>query len=413
MKLAQAQSRAAFGFIFAAAVLDMLSLGLTAPIFPRLIMTLTHGGAAEAAAYMGPFSALWALMQFIFQPIMGALSDRYGRRPVLLISMFGQAIDYMIMALAPTIGWLFLGRILAGLSASTFSTTNAYIADITPPEERAAKFGVIGMAFGIGFIGGPALGGLLGQLDPRLPFWAAGGLCLVNGIYGFFVVPESLEPENRAPFSIKVANPVGSYQLYRSKPILMGLAGVVFLYYLAHQVLQSTWVLYASYRYGWSIGMMGLGFALIGLGSVMVQGALVRPVVKRFGDRGALYSGLVFGVAGFFLYGAANSGGMFLSAMPIFALMGLITPGLQAIMSHQVAPNEQGRLQGANSSLMAIANMTGPILFSQIFAHSIGAWSRWAPPGLAFFVASGFMALSLALSLAVTLRPPSEVKAAA
>lgn len=413
MKLAQAQSRAAFGFIFTAAVLDMLSSGIVIPILPRLIMTLIHGGPAHAALYVGLFSALWALMQFVFQPIMGALSDRFGRRPVLLISMFGQAVDYMIMALAPTIAWLFVGRALAGITASTFSTANAYIADITPPEERAAKFGVLSIAFGVGFIGGPALGGLLGQIDPRLPFWGAGALCLANGLYGLFVVPESLKPENRAPFSFKIANPVGSYQLYRAKPILMSLAGVVFLYYLAHQVLQATFVLYATYRYGWSAGMMGLSFAFVGAGMIVVQGALVKPVVTRFGERGALYGGLIFGFLGFGLFGAATSSWMFLSAIPVFSLMGLISPGLQAIMSRQVSASEQGRLQGANSSLMAIANMAGPIFFAQIFAHSIGVWSGWAPPGLAFFVASGFMALSLVLSLAVTLRPPREARAAA
>jgi MFS transporter, DHA1 family, tetracycline resistance protein len=413
MKLAQAQSRAAFGFIFAAAVLDMLSFGIVIPILPRLIMTLIHGGPARAAAYVGAFSALWAFMQFVFQPIMGGLSDRFGRRPVLLISMFGQAIDYMIMALAPTIAWLFVGRALAGLTASTFSTANAYIADITPPEQRAAKFGVLSIAFGVGFIGGPALGGLLGQIDPRLPFWGAGALCLINGLYGLFVVPESLKPENRATFSFKLANPVGSYALYRSKPILMSLAGVVFLYYLAHQVLQATWVLYATQRYGWSSGMMGLSFAAVGVGTIVVQGGLVRPVVQRFGERGALYTGLVFGFMGFVWFGAATSGWMFLAGIPLFSLMGLLSPGVQAIMSRQISPSEQGRLQGANAGLMAIANMTGPILFAQIFSHSISTWSGWAPPGLAFFVASGFMVLSLALSLAVTLRLPREASVAA
>ena len=265
----------AVAFVFVAVVLDMIALGITVPVLPQLIRQLLHGDAPLAARYVGWFGAIWAVMQFVFSPIIGSLSDRFGRRPVLLASMFGLAADYVVMALAPTIGWLLIGRIISGITSSTGSTANAYIADVTPPEERAARFGLLGAAFGIGFVAGPAIGGLLGQIDPRLPFWGAAAVCFVNGLYGLFVVPESLKPENRSPFNFRLANPIGSFDLYRSIPGLLTLAGVMFLFYLAHQVLQSTWVLYATYRYHWnSTGMMGVSLVCVGIGSVVVQIAI-------------------------------------------------------------------------------------------------------------------------------------------
>jgi DHA1 family tetracycline resistance protein-like MFS transporter len=396
--------QAALGFIFMAVVLDVLALGITAPVLPSLIKQLINGDAAQAARYVGWFAAIWAVMQLVASPIIGALSDRFGRRPVLLASMFGQAADYVVMALAPTVGWLLIGRIFSGVTASSFSTANAYIADITPPEKRAARFGVLSAAFGIGFIAGPAIGGLLGQIDPRAPFWGAGAVCLLNGLYGLFLVPESLKAEHRAKFSVKLANPVGSFDLYAARPGLLALACIYFIYYLAHQVLQSTWVPYASYRYQWPAWIMGVSFVVVGAGSIAVQAGLVKPFVARFGERGALAAGLFAGTLGFGLFGLAPRGWMFLAAIPVFSCMGLVGPGIQGLMSRQVGPTEQGRLGGANTGVMAIASMIGPIFFTEIFARSIGRWAPWAPVGLAFYAACALLAGALILALAVQRR---------
>jgi DHA1 family tetracycline resistance protein-like MFS transporter len=392
--------QAALSFIFMAVVLDVLALGITAPVLPSLIKHLIGGNAATAARYVGWFAAIWAAMQLFASPIIGALSDRFGRRPVLLASMFGQAADYVVMAVAPTVGWLLVGRIFSGITASSFATANAYIADITPQEQRAARFGVLSAAFGIGFIAGPAIGGLLGQFDPRAPFWGAGVVCMLNGLYGLLVLPESLKAENRARFSIKLANPVGSFDLYASRTGMLALALILFIYYLAHQVLQSTWVPYASYRYLWSPWLMGVSLMVVGAGSIVVQVVLVKPFVARFGERGALAAGLFAGSLGFALFGWSPQGWLFLASIPVFSCMGLVGPGIQGLMSRRVGPNEQGRLQGANTGLMAIGSMIGPIFFTEIFARSIRGWSPWAPVGLAFFAASGLLALALLLAVA-------------
>jgi DHA1 family tetracycline resistance protein-like MFS transporter len=401
--LAPRGRRAALGFVFFAVMLDMIAMGVVIPVLPRLIQDFTHGEAAAAARYIGWFAACWALMQFFASPVLGALSDRFGRRPVMLISMFGLGLDYVVMALAPNLAWLFVGRMVSGITAATFATANAYIADITPPKERAARFGVLSVAFGIGFIFGPALGGLLGDVNPRLPFFAAAGLTFANWLYGVFVLPESLPKAQRRKFSFKLANPVGSFALYRSSPGMLGLGAIVFLYYLAHQVLQSTVVPYVDYRYGWNAKMVGVCLALVGVGSIVVQGGVVRPFVAKFGERGALFVGLFSGAVGFAIYGAAPTTGLFLSSIPIFAFMGLVSPGFQGLMSRMVSPSEQGRLQGANMGLMAIASLTGPILFTEVFARSIGGWRHWAPIGAPFFVAGALMLL--ALGIAVALRP--------
>ncbi len=407
----RAPRRPGVGFVFVVVVLDMMTVGITAPVLPGLITGLLHGNAAKAAGYFGLFAAIWAVMQFFASPIIGSLSDHFGRRPVLLASMFGLAADYVVMALAPTIGWLFIGRVISGITSATSSTANAYIADVTPPEERAARFGLLGAAFGIGFVVGPAVGGLLALVDPRLPFWGAAAVCFGNGLYGLFVVPESLAPEHRSPFSFRVANPVGSLDLYRSAAGLFSLAGVIFIYYLAHQVLQSTWALYGAYRYHWRPGMIGVSLAVVGVASVVVQMFVIGRFVNRFGERGALYSGLVFGAAGFAIYGMAPTGWLFIAGIPIFSLMSLVMPGVQGLMSRGVPVNQQGRLQGANSSLMAIASMFGPLLFTQVFAHTLTTWSSFAPVGLPFYLAAALM--GLALVLALSSRPATEAISAA
>jgi DHA1 family tetracycline resistance protein-like MFS transporter len=400
--------RASLGFVFLVVVLDMISMGVVIPVLPRLIQDFTHGDPAAAARYIGWFGAAWALMQFFAAPVLGALSDRFGRRPVLLISMFGLGVDYMVMALAPNLLWLFLGRMVSGVTAATFATASAYIADITPPKERAARFGILSVAFGVGFILGPALGGVLGDIDPRLPFWLAAGLAFANWLYGFFLVAESLARENRRKFSFRLANPVGSFALYRSSPTLLALGGVVFLYYLAHQVLQSTIVPYVDYRYGWSARMVGLSLAFVGVGSVVVQGLVVRPFVARLGERGALYTGLLAGATGFAIYGAAATGTVYLSAIPIFAFMGLVGPGFQGLMTRMVSPSEQGRLQGANMGLMAISSLVGPIFFTEIFARAIGPWRHWAPIGAPLYVACALMLTAFVLARGARPRDAAE-----
>ena len=391
--------RAALGFIFAAALMDILSIGLIIPVLPNLVKQFTHGNTAEAARYVGLFGLIFGLMQFIFSPVLGALSDRFGRRPVLLVSIFGLGFDYVLMALAPSIGWLFLGRTLSGITAASFSTANAYVADITPPAERARSFGFMGAAFGVGFVIGPAMGGYLGGIDLRLPFWVAAGLSLINGIYGLFVLPESLPKERRAKFSLAKANPVGSFMLLRSHSELLGLAAVIFLYFLAHQVLQSTFVLYTGFRYGWGPQMVGYNLMGVGVGNILVQAFVVGPFVRRFGERRTLYTGLIAGAAGFFIYATATTGLQFWMGLPVFALMGLVQPGYQGLMTRRVGPHEQGRLQGANSGLMAIGGILGPVLFTAVFAWSIGGPHVGLGEGTAVYLATAFLVLALILAV--------------
>jgi MFS transporter, DHA1 family, tetracycline resistance protein len=402
--LGQGERRAALGFIFAAALMDILAIGLIIPVLPNLVKQFAHGDTAEAAHYVGLFGLIFGLMQFVFSPVMGALSDRFGRRPVLIVSIFGLGIDYIIMALAPSIGWLFLGRTLSGITAASFSTANAYVADITPPEQRARSYGFMGAAFGVGFVVGPAMGGVLGAVHLRLPFWVAAGLALVNGAYGLFVLPESLPKERRARFNPAKANPVGSFMLLRSHPELLGLAAVIFLYFLAHQVLQSTLVLYTGYRYGWGTSMMGMYLMGVGVGSIVIQALVVGPFVRRFGERGALYTGLAAGCVGFAVYGFAATSLQFWLGLPIFALMGLVQPGYQGIMTRRVLPSEQGRLQGANSGLMAVGGIVGPVLFTTIFAWSVRTPSGALGIGTVVYVAASFLGLALLVATVVSKR---------
>ena len=388
--------RAALGFIFVTALIDIMAIGVIIPVLPKLVQSFTHGDAGRAAQVYGVFGATFALMQFVCSPFQGALSDRFGRRPVLLVSIFGLGLDYILMALAPNLAWLFVGRIISGMTAASFSTANAYIADVTPPDKRAGAFGLLGTAFGVGFILGPLLGGMLGQYDPRWPFWAAAALALTNGLYGLFVLPESLPKDRRAPFVLKNANPLGSMRLYGSHRDLTTLAGVLFLFYLAHQVLQSSMVLYTTHRYGWTAATVGLSLAITGLGSIIVQSFVIRPFVRRFKERGALYFGLFCGSLGMAWYGTAPNGWLYWGGAPVFALMGLVGPGINGLMSRRVSPTEQGRLQGANAGLMAGAGLIGPILFTEVFAWSIR--QRPELPGLALYLSSAFIAGALLLA---------------
>jgi DHA1 family tetracycline resistance protein-like MFS transporter len=391
--------RAAVVFIFITVVIDVLGFGLIIPVLPKLVQQFMGGDAAEGATMFGVFGTVWALMQFFFSPLLGAVSDRFGRRPVILISCFGLGLDYIVMALAPNIGWLLFGRIVSGICAASFTTAGAYIADVAPPEKRAAAFGMIGAAFGVGFVLGPALGGLLGNIDSRLPFWGAAALALVNATYGLFVLPESLPPEKRDAFSWKKANPVGSLKLLSSHPDLLGLASVNLLFQLAHCVLPSMFVLYTSYRYSWDTRTVGLTLMAVGVFSIIVQGGLVKPAVQRLGERGSLYTGLLFGIVGFGAFALAPTPFWMWAALPVFALMGLFGPGLQSLMSKRVAAHEQGKLQGANGSITSIAGLIGPGLFTLTFAHFIDKGRAWTLPGAPFFIAAILLVLALLLAL--------------
>jgi MFS transporter, DHA1 family, tetracycline resistance protein len=395
---------AALVFIFITVVVDVLALGIIIPVLPKLVEGFMGGDTARAAKIFGLFGTVWALMQFIFSPVLGALSDRFGRRPVILISCFGLGLDYIFMALAPTLWWLFAGRVISGITAASYPTAGAYIADVTPPEKRAAGFGMIGAAWGVGFVMGPALGGLLGEVNPRLPFWVAAGLTLLNALYGLFVLPESLAPESRKAFSWRRANPIGSLVLLRSHPELLGLSSVNFIYMLAHQVLPSVFVLYTSYRYGWSERATGLSLAFIGVFNIIVQAGLVKRIVARFGERRALFAGLLCGCAGYAIYGLAPAGIAFLSAMPVFAFMGLVGPSAQGLMTRHVGPSEQGQLQGANSSIIGITGLIGPGLFTLTFASFIGPHRDWRLPGAPFLLATLLMAAAMVLAWRVTNR---------
>jgi DHA1 family tetracycline resistance protein-like MFS transporter len=395
-------SQAALSFVFVMVVLDVMAIGIIIPVLPKLVESMAGGDTARGAEIFGYFGTAWGLMQFVFSPVLGALSDRYGRRPVLPFSTLGLGLDYILMAVAPNLVWLFIGRVISGITAATFSTAYAYIADVTPAEQRAGAFGLVGAAFGIGFVLGPALGGIMGDLDPRLPFWVAAALTLANFVYGFFVLPESLPPERRMAFSWSRANPVGSLRLLAVHRELLGLAGVAFLYHLAHVVLPAVAVLYTSYRYGWDNKTMGLTLAAVGVASGIVQGGLIKPTVQRLGERATLIVGLLFGVAGFAIYGLATTGVGFWAGIPVLALWGLASAACMGLMSRLVSGSEQGQLQGANSSLIALAGLIGPGLFTQTFAWSIGPDAAWNLPGAAFLVAAAMLAAATALAWWVT-----------
>jgi len=379
-----------------------VALGVVITVLPNQFERFLGGDTPRAAEIYGLFGTVWALMQFVCSPLIGSLSDRFGRRPVILLSNFGLGLDYIVMALAPSLGWLFLGRVISGITGASFTTAWAYVADVTPPETRTAGFARIGAAWGLGFILGPALGGVLGAMNPRLPFWVSAALTLGNALYGLFVLPESLPPQRRKPFDVRRANPVGSLSLLRSRRGLLRLALVYLLYFVAHQVLPSVFVLYAGYRYRWNERMVGLTLTAVGVCSVIVQGGIVKPIVARFGERRALLAGLACGVMGQAIFALAATGAWFWSGIPVLAFMGLVGPSTQGLMSRHVAAEEQGRLQGANSSLMGIAGLIGPGLFSYTFAGFIGPHATWHLPGAAFLLAASLLVAAFGLAWRVT-----------
>ncbi len=402
---------AAFGFIYASAMMNAVSFGIMIPILPNLIKQLAGGDTASASEWNVLFSASWGLMQFFFGPILGMLSDRFGRRPVLLISNFGLFVDFLFMAYAPTLAWLYVGRILNGITAASFSTANAYVADIVAPENRARLFGMMGSAFGFGFIIGPTIGGILGEHNLRLPFIAAAGLCLVNGLYGLFVLPESLRPEFRTPrMAWSRANPLSSWLFLRRHGELAGLAIVGFLSQFAQVVLPTIFVLYTGYRYGWTPKILGFTFMATGISQVLVQMFLVGPVVRWIGERGAVLVGAAFGMAAFVAYAVAPSGAFYLLGIPLFAMVGFLQPGLLGLMSRRVGPTHQGRLQGVNQSFMGVSSIIGPPLYGLTFAWSVR--HPGTPPGLAILIAATLLGFAFLIALK-TARPVSALGAPA
>ena len=397
--------RAAFRFIFIALALDMLALGVISPVLPRLIIQLQGGGEASAAHWVGWLLTVAATMQFATMTTVGALSDAIGRRPVLLLSMFGQAINYAIIAMAPDLWWLMIGQIIVGVTSSSVPTAMAYVADVTPPGERASAFGKLSAAFGIGFLVGPSLGGVLGNLDPKAPFWVAGALSALNGLYGLFVMPESLERQRRTPFNIRRINPFSSLVLFRQRQSVRSLAIVKFLNDIAFWSFQSAFALYAMYRYHWTPQDIGLTLTFYAALSGAVQILVVGWVVKRFGERASVLSGLIFGAAGFVAIALSPSGYYLLLFLPIGVLWGLAGPANQSIMTSRVEPTEQGLLQGALASLTGIAGMIGPGLFTAVFALFIRRESDLHQPGAPFIAAAVLVTASVIVAFFATREP--------
>lgn len=408
--------RAAVVFIFVTVLLDVIAFGIIAPVLPKLIVGFLGGRTANASEIFGLFGTIFALMQFVCSPILGILSDRFGRRPIILASNFGSVFDYVVMALAPTLGWLFAGRVVSGITTAGFATAGAYIADVTPPEKRTGGFSMLWAAFGLGFVLGPALGGLLGAVNLRLPFWAAAAVGLANSLYGYFVLPESL-PADRRSTSIawRRANPVGSLKFLRAHKNLLGLASVGFLSFVAQQALPSIFVLYGMYRYDWSARTVGFALAIVGLSQLLVSGALVQRIVARIGDRRAVLAGLLLGATGFVIYAFASTDSVFWIGIPIMAFWGLATAA-QSMMTHQVPPSAQGELQGALSSMRGIGMLVAPGIFTLTFAYFIDVRAGFNLPGAPWLVAALLLVTATVVAWQVTRsisREPSPSFAAA
>jgi len=391
--------RAAVPFILITVLLDTLGVGLIIPVGPRLVASFLHDDLESAARWFGVLMSLYSVMQFVFAPILGGLSDRFGRRTVILMSLAGAATSYLASGLAPALWWLFVGRTVAGITGASFSAANAYIADVTPPEKRAASFGAVGAVFGLGFILGPLLGGFLGDYGLRIPYFVGAGLNFLNLLYGFFVLPESLSKENRRPFSFARANPVGSLGHLRKHPLVLRLTGTLVCSFLAQFVLQSTWALYSQARYGWTFRQVGFSFMAVGLSMALVQGLLVRAMMPVLREKRALVLGLAFGATGYALIGLASRGWMLYAFIPMLALGGIAGPAVQAIITREVGPKEQGELQGALNSLQGLTAIVGPIIGTSLLAQFGTDASVVHLPGAPFFAACFFSASGLMLAV--------------
>lgn len=393
-----ARPKPAILFIFITLFLDVFGIGVIIPVLPKLVEQL-QGNNLQAATYsVGLLGALYALMQFVFSPVLGSLSDRFGRRPVILMSLFGSGIDYLVLAWAPTIGWLYLARIVSGITAANFSAASAYIADVTPPEKRAAGFGMIGAAFGLGFIAGPAVGGLLGTYGLRMPFLVAAGITLLNWLYGFFVLPESLAPENRRPFTWSSAHPIKALTALGRWPIVMGLAWTYFLTMLAGNIYQSLWVLYTGERYQWDSKMVGWSLTLVGVMAAVVQGGLAGRILKVIGEKRGVYVGLLAMAVAMACYGSATQGWMLFGIILIGSLAGIGSPATQSMISQAVPADEQGAVQGALNSITSIAGVLAPLIWTAMFSWAIAPERSMKIPGLPFYGAAVVSLLAAVLA---------------
>ena len=387
--------KAAIGFIFITVLIDIIGLGIIIPVIPSLISELIGGTTSEAAVYGGWLMFVYAFFMFLFSPILGGLSDQFGRRPVLLLALFGLAIDYILVAQAPTITWLFAARIVSGICGGSITTANAYIADITTPDKRAQNFGMLGAAFGLGFIVGPLIGGVLGEISTRLPFYAAAGLTLLNCLYGFFILPESLSKDNRRDFNFKRANPVGTLLQLKNYPMIIGLLVALFFVYIGQHATHSTWAYFTGEKFGWSEAEIGYSLAFVGLMIGIVQGLVIRPVVKKIGQEKSVIVGLSFNAFGLIMIGMASEGWMIYLIMMPYALGGLAGPSLQGIMTSQVASNEQGELQGGITSMISVTAIIGPLLMTSIFRYFTNPANEIYFPGAPFILGTVLALMSL------------------
>jgi MFS transporter, DHA1 family, tetracycline resistance protein len=376
-----AKGNSALVFIFITLLIDIIGLGIIIPVLPSLIQELTGGTLSEASMYGGWMLFAYALMQFVFAPIMGGLSDRYGRRPVLLASLFGFGIDYIFLALAPTLAWLFVGRVIAGIMGASFTTGAAYIADVSTPETRAQNFGIIGAAFGLGFIIGPLLGGLLEEYGSRVPFMVSAGLSLLNWLYGFFILPESLKPENRRKFEWSRANPISSLLNLRRYPVIIGLVASLIMVYISAHAVQTNWAYYTMEKFQWTPRIVGMSLAVVGLVFAIVQGGLIRVIIPKLGNERSVYVGLGLNATGLFLFALATQTWMMFAITVVYCLGGIAGPALQGIISTQVPANEQGELQGALTSLMSVTSIVGPPMMTMTFSYFTNSQAPYYLPG--------------------------------
>jgi DHA1 family tetracycline resistance protein-like MFS transporter len=411
--MARPISKHALVFVASTVLLDVIGFGLIIPVLPTLLVELTGRSVAAVAIDGGWLAFAYAAMQFVCAPVLGNLSDRFGRRPVLLSAIGAFGIDYLVMGFAPTVGWLFVGRLIAGMAGASFTPAYAYVADITPPEKRAQSFGMISAAFGVGFILGPALGGLLGGLGPRAPFFAAAGLSLANLCYGFFALPESLPPEKRRAFDARRANPLGMLLSMRRHPEVLGVLGALFLWMVAHQVMPSTWAFYTKYRFGWSSAMIGASLALAGAVMATSQAILLRLMVPRLGERRAALMGISIAAIGYVGYATATAGWMMFAWLVTWFFGAVVMPSTNGLLSRRVAHDAQGELQGAVASLFSLSAIVGPPLMSHLFSRFSGAEAPVHFPGAAFLASSLLAVTCLAIYWGATRDMPATAPAAA